>query len=151
MSTPCPFCGFEASDYRESFNWHCTKCDKDYAAWLIAQKGNATSQESTVEKQPLFSRREIPSEAEPVKLAQSLFMLAMLTLLALNLVIEGIFSWVYPVSMSFAGYYAFTIHRTGYALGQHTVYERDRDPIIYNAFLWGSIAYIFVALFAWID
>jgi hypothetical protein len=38
MSAPCPFCGFAASDYRESHNWRCAQCGKDYAAWLTIQK-----------------------------------------------------------------------------------------------------------------
>jgi hypothetical protein len=103
-----------------------------------------------MKKEPLFSRREIPPEAEPVKFAQSLFVFAILLLLALNFVIEGIFSWVFPVSIPFAGYYAFTIYRTGYVLHQNAVYHRERNPIIYNAFLWGAFGYIFVAILVWV-
>lgn len=150
MSAPCPFCGFEASDFRKSYNWRCTQCGKDYANWLIAQNESA-KEENATKKKPLFSQREIPSEAEPVKFAQLLFVLAILLLLALNFVIEGIFSWVFPVSIPFAAYYAFTIHRTGYALGQHDVYTRDKNPIMYRAHLWGVIGYIFAAFWAWID
>lgn len=151
MHAPCPFCGFEASDFRESYNWYCTKCGEDYANWLIAQKTSANSQENAAKKPLLFSRPEIPAEAEPVKFAQSLFVLAILLLLALNFVIEGIFSWVYPVSIPLAGYYAFTIYKTGYALGRNTVYHRERNSIIYQAFLWGAIGYIFVAFLAWVN
>lgn len=156
VSAQCPFCGFEASDFRESYNWYCTKCGNDYANWLLAQKTSTSSQEDTQEKAAdkkaaFFSRREIPLEAEPVKFAESLIVLGMLMLLALNFVIEGIFSWIYPISIPLVGYYALTIYRTGYALGKHEVYHRDRNPIIYRCYLLGSIGYIFVALFAWID
>jgi hypothetical protein len=97
-------------------------------------------------KEPMFSRQEIPIEAEPVKFAQSLFVLAILLLLVLSFVVEGIFSWVFLVSIPFAGYHAFTVHRTGYALGQNTVYTRDRNPIIHRIHVWGSIGYIGLAL-----
>ena len=99
----------------------------------------------------IFSRQEIPKEAEPVKFAESLIVIAVLTLLGLNFVVKGIFSWVYPISIPLAGYYALTIYRTGYALGRNEVYSRDRNPIIYKAYLLGAIGYIFVAIFAWAD
>lgn len=151
MSAPCPFCGFAASDYRERYNWCCTKCGKDYAGWLIVQKASTNSEEQAANKKPLFAQRAIPLEAEPVKFAQSLFMLSILALLILNFVIDGVFSWVYPVSIPLAGYYAFTIHKTGYALGQHAVYHRERNPIIYKVFLWGTIGYIIAAFWAWVN
>ena len=78
-------------------------------------------------------------------------MIAVLTLLGLNFVVKGIFSWIYPVSIPLAGYYALTIYRTGYALGRNEVYSRDRNPIIYKTYLLGAIGYIFVAIFAWAD
>jgi len=101
MSAPCPFCGFEVSDYRESYNWRCNRCGKDYGDWLTAQKAK---EENVVKKEPLFSRQEVPPEAEPVKLAQHLFLLAILLVLALNFVIEGMSSWLFPISIPFAAY-----------------------------------------------
>lgn len=148
MSAPCPFCGFEASDYRESCNWRCNQCGKDYADWLTAQKAR---KENASKKEPLFSKQEIPSEAEPVKFAQHLFLLAILLVLALNFVIEGMSSWLFPVSIPFAGYYAFTVYRTGYAIGQYAVYKRDKNPIMYKAHILGATGYIILALWAWVD
>ncbi|GGX70642.1 hypothetical protein [Saccharospirillum salsuginis] len=154
MSEPCPFCGFEKSDFRKSHNWRCSQCGKDYANWLMARKTTADSQnvspdDGGIKKQSLFSKREIPSEAEPVKSAQSLLVLAILSLLALNFVVDDVFSWIYPVSIPLAAYYAFTIHRTGYALGQHSVYSRGKNPIMYNVHLWGVLGYTLVAVLAW--
>lgn len=154
MSLPCPFCGFEASDFRESYNWRCGKCGKDYAGWLIDQKARASSprgatHDNARKNEPLFSRQNIPSEAEPVKFAQSLFVLAILLLLVMSFVIEGIFSWVFPVSIPLVGYYAFTMHKTGYAISQHAVYHRDRNAIMYRVHLWAAVAYIFLASGVW--
>ena len=156
MTEPCPFCGFEASDFRKSFNWHCSECDKDYADWVADQKKNTLSkqranEESPIKKQAIFSPRKIPVEAEPVKFAQSLITGVILLLVALNFFIDGVFSWVFPVSIPLAGYYAFTIHKTGYALGQHTVYQRDKNPIMHKVFFWAAIVYMLVAMIAWIN
>lgn len=150
MSAPCPFCGFAASDYRESHNWRCAQCGKDYADWLTIQKAKA-KEESGIKKQPLFAKQKLPPEAEPVRFAQHLFLFAILFLLALNFVIEGIFAWVFPVSIPFAGYYALMVHKTGYALGQHAVYTREKNPIMYKAHLWGVGGYMILALVTWIE
>lgn len=155
MTAPCPFCGFEASDFRESYNWYCTHCGKDYAGWLLAQKASARPEKedkenNTDKKAPFFSRREVPEEAKPVKFAELLIVLAILMLLALNTAIEGVSSWLFPVSIPFVAYYAWTIYKTGYAIGQHQVYQRDKNPLIYRAYLWGAIGFIFLALFAWL-
>lgn len=96
----------------------------------------------------MFSQQEIPKEAELVKFAQSLFVLTILGLGLLNFVIEGIFSWIFPVSIPLAACYAFTVHRTGYALGRYDTYHRDSDPIIYNVHLWGAVGIAFLAFMA---
>lgn len=153
MSSPCPFCGFKASDFRESYNWCCSECGKDYADWLLAQKANASSRENSKNAQkpkPLFSAREIPPEAEPVKFAQSLFVLVCLLFLGLNFVYEDTFSWFMPVCIPLVGYYAFTIYKTGYALGQYYVYSREKNPIMYKVHLWGAIGFMFLVFGAWV-
>ena len=99
----------------------------------------------------MFSPQEIPPEAEPVKFAQSLFVLTVLALMALSFVIEGVFAWVFPVSIPLTGYYALTIHKTGYAVGRHEVYRRDRNPIAYNSHLWGAVGFMFLAFLAWVN
>ena len=154
MSKPCPFCGFEAADFRKSHNWRCSQCGKDYANWLMDQKVTADSQKVSRDdggnkKQSVFSKREIPSEAEPVKSAQSLLVLAILSLLALNFAVDDAFKWFYPASMPLFAYYAFTIHRTGYALGQYSVYSRDKNPFMYRVHLWSAVGFILVAVLAW--
>lgn len=99
----------------------------------------------------MFSPKEIPSEAEPVKFAQSLFVLTILAMGPLNFVINGIFAWIFPISIPLAGYYAFTIHSTGYAIGRYDVHHRDRSPVLYNAHLWGAVGFMLLAFFAWIN
>ena len=148
MSTPCPFCEFEASDFRESHNWRCYRCGKDYADWLMAQKAK---DEKVSKKEPMFSVKEIPPEAEPVQFAQHLLLFSILSLLALNFFVEGIFSWLIPVSIPFVAYYALTVYRTGYAIGQHTIYNRDKNPIMYRAHILGAIGYIILAFWAWVN
>ena len=108
-----------------------------------------TQQRYNLEKEkPLFSRTEIPSEAEPVQFAQSLFVLSLLGFFALSVVFDGTISWIFPVSIPFAGYYAYTIHRTGYAVGQNIFYSRDENPFIYNVHLAALIGYILLAALA---
>jgi len=78
-------------------------------------------------------------------------LLAILLVLALNFVIEGMSSWLFPISIPFAAYYAFTVYRTGYAIGQHTVYNSDKNPITYKAHILVAIGYIILAFWAWVD
>lgn len=98
----------------------------------------------------IFSAKEIPSEAEPVKFAQSLFVLTILALGLLNFVVEGIFAWIFPVSIPLAGYYAFTVHNTGYAIGRYEVYHRDRNPNMYRIHLLGAVGLMILAFLAWV-
>ena len=157
MSAPCPFCEFETSDFRKNHNWNCTRCGKDYADWLLTLKSKRNSNKdvetkATDEKLKLFSQKEIPLEAEPVKSARLLFVFAALGLLALSFAVDGIFTWFYLISIPLAGYYALTIYRTGYALGQHdVVYQRNKNPFMYRVHLWSLIVYMFVALYLCLD
>lgn len=156
MSDPCPFCGFERSDFRRSHNWRCSQCGKDYSDWLRSAHGSAVSSPPPhtehVEKEALFfSRKEIPAEAEPVKFAQSLFLLVLLSMLLLNFAVEGVFDWVFPISAALIGYYAWTMHRTGYAIGKHDIYHRDKTPLMFRMHFWGAVGFIFLALYAWLE
>lgn len=142
MSTPCPFCEFEASDFRESHHWRCYRCGKDYADWLMAQKAQ---DEKVTEKESFFSAQKIPPEAEPVQFAQHLIVFAILLLLFLSFFVDGIYSWLFPVSIPFVAYYGLTVYRTGYAIGQYTVYNRDKNPIMYRIHILGAFGYIILA------
>lgn len=137
MSEPCPFCKFESSDFRLSHNWNCTHCGKDYADWLLMAKSSqspkSTPETKTIRKETkLFSLEELPLEAKSVKAAQSLLVIAVLMLLALNFVIDGVFSWLAPVTVPLASYYALTIYRSGFALGRNEVYQRERNPLMFR-------------------
>ncbi|WP_147307670.1 hypothetical protein [Wenzhouxiangella sediminis] len=102
-----------------------------------------------VERQ-VFSVQEIPEEAEPVKFAQSLFVFVILALGALNFLIEGVFSWIFPVSIPLAGYYAIAVFRTGYAIGRYEVYHRDKNPNMYKVHLLGAVGLMILAFLAWV-
>ncbi|MFQ3262257.1 hypothetical protein [Reinekea sp.] len=153
MSESCPFCKFERSDFRQSHNWNCAHCGKDYADWLLMMKSSQSSQSTpeskteTIRKETtLFSTDELPLEAKPVKAAQSLLVLVVLILLALNFVIEGIFSWLGPVTVPLVSYYALTIYRSGFALGRNEVYQREKNPLMFRAHFFGAIALVLAAL-----
>lgn len=81
-----------------------------------------------------------------MKSAQSLLVLAVLLLLGLNFAVEGIFSWVFLITIPLAGYYALTMHRTGYALGENHVYQRNKNPFMYRVHFWSAIVLVFAAL-----
>lgn len=156
MSDPCPFCSFEGSDFRHSHNWRCSQCEKDYSDWLRsahAGAGSSTpSQKGRVEKEALFSfRKEISAEAEPVKSAQSLFLLVLLSMVLLSFAVDGVFDWVFLISALLIANYAWTMHRTGYAIGKHDVYHRDTTPFMFRVHFWGAIVAIGVFLYAWFE
>lgn len=117
-------------------------CELDFAAYF---KGEGVNK-----KTPFVSKQEIPPEAEPVKFAQHLFLSAIVFVLALNFIVEGASTWLFPVSIPFAAYYAFSINKTGYAIGQHAVYSRDKNPLIFKAHMFGAICYMLVAFAAWV-
>lgn len=156
MSDPCPFCSFEKSDFRQSHHWQCAECGKNYSDWLRACRpgsgANDGSGRHNAQREALFvARKGIPAEAEPVKSAQSLFLLVLLLMLLLNFAVEGVFDWVFPISAVLIAHYAWVMHRTGYAIGKHSVYQRDQHPVMFRVHFWGALLFVCIAIYAWLE
>lgn len=150
---PCPFCGFEQSDFRHSHNWQCNQCGRDYADWLNKTKSERPLAEKVTTKtppvKPLFSAKPIPDQAQPVKDAQNIILFIILGLVLLNFVVEA-FAWLYPIAIGCALYHAYVLNKTGYAIGRYDVYERKKNPFVFRIHFWGSFVFAVIALWAWI-
>jgi hypothetical protein len=151
---PCPFCGFEHSDFRESHNWSCSECKQDYADWLKTSQGsvktNARSSISKPVKKAMFSSQEIPEEAQPVKDAQNVMLFGLLGCLLLNILNISEFLFIYPVGSVLLIYMAFRIHQTGFAIARLDLYQREKNPLMFRVHFWGSLMIAGVFLIAWL-
>lgn len=155
MIKPCPFCHYQHADFRDSHNWYCTQCGKDYADWLIGQK---EAEKPLIEnkgrrktQKPLFSKQAIPEGAKPVRSAQGLLVGVVVVLALLSNANVVSFQWAYASSIPLLIYLVITMHQTGYAVGRYEVYTLKNQPILFRVHFWGFVFAIPAMLYLWLS